>query len=344
MKPLYHHKNTIDYVNSRAYRWQIDMREVKLGVVTPNFAEFQKTATVVCPDEELFFFYLLEHLMALLSNQYANDEIITDPIHLRVLEEYQTRSAAQYRRMFYYVMVICVREMRHLKSSSYIKATIIEKFGPLAANFFNSLPDGKEAAMKFIKEAPANLTLGNLVEALRIGFYEGSWPSSSYGGKAWGAIADAWQKLIIGEYTPQVFVDVAYTLCHNTGPIFNKGMFYSMYSKDDFTVWLDIQRAGMIPQYILNYPNQYGTVPYSVQHFLKEVKSAFTFEPGYVDWHAVNQYSVSHKGKYKYLMDKQDAKGQSATNIIKTEEPKSYYEVLPGEVYTYKKRKKKKAA
>ena len=53
----------------------------------------------------------------------------------------------------------------------------------------------------------------------------GCW-SGGYGGPKWGAVAETLRKMVYGEISPEMFSDTGFTLAHNDGPIFNKGMLY----------------------------------------------------------------------------------------------------------------------
>jgi hypothetical protein len=54
-------------------------------------------------------------------------------------------------------------------------------------------------------------------------FNKGKW-QGGYGGKAWGSIADCLLNLVTGEYSPEMFCDLAFALQHNNGSMFNKSI------------------------------------------------------------------------------------------------------------------------
>ena len=51
--------------------------------------------------------------------------------------------------------------------------------------------------------------------------------------------------MLTGTTSMEMLVDTGYTLAHNGGPIFNKGMMYTHYDSHFLTI-LDLQRAGQM--------------------------------------------------------------------------------------------------
>jgi len=127
-------------------------------------------------------------------------------------------------------------------------------------------------------------------------YTHGVW-GGGYGGKAWASVADCVLKFFDGTYTPEIFVDTVWTLCHNNGPIFNKPYVYRSYTSD-FMAVLDVQRAGMIPNliydslqkrvYLKSFPM---VIP---QALLNQIKN-FLADPKYlsalnsIDWYMVEK-------------------------------------------------------
>lgn len=95
------------------------------------------------------------------------------------------------------------------------------------------------------KNTPA-VSLGAYVDYL-VGAFGLSF-SSSFGGSKWEAIAKCLQGFVNGAVSASVMLDTSFTLSHNTGPIYNKGMFYL--GSTDLIHTLDTQRAGLIPNFV----------------------------------------------------------------------------------------------
>jgi hypothetical protein len=104
-----------------------------------------------------------------------------------------------------------------------------------------------------------------------------------------------------------MMVDTGYTLAHNGGPIFNKGMMYSGYNHNIYAL-LDIQRSGQVPEYILDKEYTFITktplakkiVTLTQQHLPKEFRGFVDFYQvvpvgGHMNWTTYqNQMKKSH--------------------------------------------------
>jgi len=87
--------------------------------------------------------------------------------------------------------------------------------------------------------------------------------------------------------TQEMMIDTAYTLAHNNGPMFNKGMLYDHYG-NDFKKILDVQRSGQIPEFILEGGAKFLT-PLQSSVF-NDALTALKGEFGnYVDWYQVEK-------------------------------------------------------
>jgi hypothetical protein len=104
----------------------------------------------------------------------------------------------------------------------------------------------------------------------------------------------------------EAMIDTGFTLAHNNGPIFNKGMMYNQYSMF-FVVYLDIQRSGQMPELILDaHSKDYG-LKYTVDGLQELVWIVRENIPGqigsYLDWEKI-EHSGS-LGKYAGNIGKQ---------------------------------------
>jgi hypothetical protein len=114
-------------------------------------------------------------------------------------------------------------------------------------------------------------------------------------------VAHTLNRVVHGEISMEAFMDTAWTLEHNNGAIFNKGMLYTMYGPNLAKI-LDVQRAGMIPQLMA----ESGVAHASNS----EVEALFDMcvtvlpdfaAPGYVDWFAVEKWAVDN---HQYPVEK----------------------------------------
>ncbi|MBS7812368.1 hypothetical protein [Roseococcus pinisoli] len=250
MKPsLLAPKNTLAYQLARPLCRANDISSVPCSETGKVFKAFfaKDTNPGAVPEESAITFYLLQHAVGDLRKKFHMLEPL--PIDaLKLIETYHAEACALAERSFVYLLIICTREMRHLKSSAKTKALVAGLYGQQASDYLCSIPDDATTAMKTFPNAPPNSTLGAYCQALCYGFHKGSW-GGGYGGKAWGSIADCMKSYVFGEYTPEVMLDVSFTLSHNNGPIYNKGMNFGMYGS--YFLWvLDVQRSGQIPQMV----------------------------------------------------------------------------------------------
>ncbi|HEY0819766.1 MAG TPA: hypothetical protein VGD46_13365 [Rhizobacter sp.] len=333
---------------ARAIVRHIDMSAVPLTAVVQGRAKFKQklinegvTVESAVPEHEAFWFYLRNHAMAVLERQYDAAEPLSDA-HAALLREYHAKVSESALRMYFYLIQICGRESRHAGSTDKLYAEF-----PELVSFHQSYKGtNQQKVLSAIFEKTPNITLGRLTKFLCASFYKCSY-GGGYGGKKWGQIADVLDQFVWGKITAEMMLDTAWTLSHNNGPIFNKGMWYSMYSGAAIAELLDVQRAGMIPQYIndvaAGQAQGYAAAKFVTPEMIAYVKTmqAFTTEfNGSVDWAqlkalgALGSYADKVKAKPKVLTPAEIAAKQKAEQEA-IEAKKSQWQILPG-VYAKK--------
>ena len=108
-------------------------------------------------------------------------------------------------------------------------------------------------------------------------------------------LPDHEQAVVNGTFSAEMMLDTVWTLCHNNGPIFNKGLMYSMYS-DQLVRILDVQRSGQVPELIAHDAKVQLFVTPAMKTFFQTAMSKFapgTFRP-YVDWEVVKLLGAVH--------------------------------------------------
>lgn len=304
----YYPKNTLAYQMTRPLLQQKSIETAPCPQVAKLLTTFKDTHKMEVPETEALEFYQLSHAMALVQQRRHIHEPLPEA-ELELVAEYFTIGSKIAQRAFYYLVMICGREARHLHNKSDLKTQIEAQFGKPVYSFICTLPDSAStAAHKFLQSAP-KAPLGNYMKALSWIFYKGSW-GGGYGGKKWGSIADCAVNFTTGKFSPAMMVDTVWTLCHNNGPIFNKGEFYSMYSGNALVQILDAQRAGMIPALI----NDGKTPMANMTQFItsdqklrnEKIYTLFPDLPRTVDWDkvqelgAVLKYSAKAKANAKH--------------------------------------------
>lgn len=238
-------------------------------------------------EEEAILFYLLNQSYGLLSMNVDSKATLTENeekltrLYLQIASESSTR-------LFYYMLLIITREARHLHSSDTLYAKLEASYGVDMLNFIKKIrSQGEDSAVNSLKTGQTTLetiTLGQYVNCIVDVFNKGTW-GGGYGGKPWGNIANTLLKFVNGDTSIEIMNDTAWTLAHNNGPMFNKGMLYKNYTPYLFKI-LDVQRAGMIPQLICEGIGANNTLKIKEAYAL--VKQIFPQEvEGYVDWFKV---------------------------------------------------------
>lgn len=266
-------------------------RSKGLGVIgTPELS----LPTIGQPEQDALLFYLLNHSVSLVRQRVHPLEPLGE--YLPIVEAYNREIAIRSQRMFYYLLAICTRESRHNKASS----SWNEMIG-LRAKYGNEILDfhylikgtSSSAAVEKFTEFQFEGTLGPytkfLAEVFRVGNY-----SSGYGGVAWAVVAEVLRDYVSGVLSAEMMMDTAFTLAHNNGPIFNKGMFFKNYSSTLYKI-LDVQRSGQIPQLIPELDVLYVAPGTPVRSYWESGCQLFPeFKEG-VDWHKVEALGAKNK-------------------------------------------------
>jgi hypothetical protein len=295
------------------------------------------------PEEDAMAFYLLNHAVSIIRTKVH----VYEPLgkYLPILNMYHEELAVRSARMFYYLLLICTRESRHdgQSKSGPKYMSLKSTYGSEIINFHTSLKGlGSTNAADKLKTDFPNVPLGKYTKFLSDIFYKGDY-GSAYGGPAWGKIADVLRDFVHGVITAEMMMDTAFTLCHNNGPIFNKGMLYQSYGHEIYKI-LDVQRSGQIPQLVAIPQVQAASNPYIKEMWNKcqqVIGSAFN---GYVDWYLVEELGsmkqypdmktlqvakYGHPSKFKAKIELEAAKQELAAKA-KLEELAVMVEITPG--------------
>lgn len=242
------------------------------------------------PEVDAISFYLMNHGMALISQKYMEHEPLGPLASL--VEQYHEVIGIKTIRMFYYLILICTRESRHAQN----RTKLHQKY-PKIAKFHGNLNSSSQAP-EYWSQSPPEVTLGEyanfLVDVFTMCSYNGG-----YGGKKWAEVATPLREYVNGNITAEMMMDTAYTLAHNNGPIFNKGMLFHMYDGAEILRILDVQRAGMIPQLVASKGSPFVRPEHT--KFQQTVEKALGASfGGTVDWLMVMKLGA--KGNYHHLV------------------------------------------
>jgi hypothetical protein len=344
--------DTLAFHGSRVLTSYRDMSAVPCFAVASALELFMKHDKLkdAVPESEALWFYGLNHAVALISARRAPLEPLLQ-WETGVLRDYHAVLGPKAVRAFYYLLWICTREARHAHNLDDF-ANTLEKLGKGLKSFYQAINGGEPGiSKKFVSEPPA-CSIGAYCKSLCEIFYKANF-SGGYGGPAWGGIADVLSKFVHGEYSAEIMLDTVWTLCHNGGPIFNKGEFYGHYNQTDLIRLLDVQRSGQIPEAILFDDTLRGYADPGLINRIEFVHKQFKDKLGpCVDWlrvealgavkkypteiaeqHAAGNVSPEQKALLeKALKEKELAElaVKEAAEKAKAEKAMKYFTLMPG--------------
>lgn len=285
----------------------LDISGVPLPRITDKLNEgLANLGHPATPESEAVVFYLLNHTMAIVRALVGDSGFLGK--YGPAVDLYFERGHSRALRMFYYLLLICTRESRHL-NSCHFSSTIGDNYGLAISDFHGSIKGaGSSTAINSLKHHAPDTTLGAFTQYLEDSFFNGKY-LFGFGGKSWGAVARVLNQFVHGDISAEIMLDTGFTLAHNNGPIFNKGMLYTGYSGELITI-LDVQRSGQIPQLLNDHVN--GVISLSRIESLhvqlwKDLSSLIGGEfLEHLDWDKVEALgSVGQYGHFKGLDGKQ---------------------------------------
>lgn len=304
--------DTMSQHKKRPLQSNIDISQARLQHVAAGYSKLKETLTewdgdtIAHPEQEALWFYLQQHAVGLVDRALEADEPLG--AYRTFVESYHTDVHYKALRMFYYLLLICTRESRHAS-------------GKALSNLYNAYPEiGKyhvdhvsdtsagEAVNSMLLKAP-DVSLGDYTEFLVKSFTNCSY-SGGFGGKAWASIAKPLRDFVHGKISAEILLDTAFTLEHNNGNIFNKGMLYKGVSSN-LGLILDVQRSGQIPQLIANKGktniniNKFITM--TMIHYVQQFTILESSFSNLVDWEGVLNIN-GHKAYMNYVPEKQPTK------------------------------------
>jgi hypothetical protein len=239
-------KNSLMYHKNRPLLVPQDFSQIPVPLIGQRITSYNKAMNPVHPESEALSFYLLNHAFAELCTRYDPQEPMPDNAD-ELANLYITTGNDIALRATYYVLSIITREARHVEDScgSGIKQLAKDKYGPVFGKFLDLITGVSESkAVLYMLEGKCDMPLGKYCEGMAFIFNEGDW-SSAYGGKNWGNVAEQLRKAVCGEVSMEAFTDIVWTLRHNGGPIFNKGMQY--HNDNEEVLEQDSGRAALWP-------------------------------------------------------------------------------------------------
>lgn len=309
--------NTLAYFNAAPQTHLHDLSNLPTAVFSEATAKYRKTCGHTSPTEDAVSFYTLNHAASIIRSAFTANETLPDWAQT-IMATYTEVAVAQGERMLHYILSITTREMRHLGSHG--KGDKFGKIGaaagPVMQAFIEKIVTMDEsAAVQYYMNHPPKATIGQYITAMSVGFHKGGWGQAgqcSYGGPKWGQVADAAAAMLTGVTSMEMLVDTGFTLAHNGGPIFNKGMMYGGQDATRLLQILDVQRSGQMLDVMLD-SNTLGLPKTAVAvqavsliqtHCPLDAQGKPTLK-GSVDWHLVDALRPdkdAHPNKYAKLL------------------------------------------
>jgi hypothetical protein len=321
---------TLGYYLSAPQFKAIPFGHVMSKFISMSCSEYVKTCNLANPCTEAVEFYTMNHLMTLLSQKYGKFEKLPDWA-IPTCEKFHKVVAEQGCRMLYYMTLICTRESRHLSKTVGDEwwAKFVKKFGIESKNFHQKIAHTNSdfAAKGFMKHAP-NLEFGKYLRGLADIFRAPFGFGGSFGGEPWANITETLAKCVEGETSLEVMLDTAYTLAHNGGPMFNKGMMYNQYD-GYFIKILDVQRSGQMPELV-----QSGEMPLHCSSMESYVAAFARHMPGEFETEVCYDKVTTLGGIGHYGAEKKKAAAKKAMNLGPGKKAVGTFEYYPGESVT----------
>lgn len=218
------------------------------------------------PENVIMKFYLYEMLLQQVEKQYGrytpllNYRSVPNLIH--VISFYMKETF----RSLHYLLAICLRETRHTTESTNsrrqtLKDGLKDRYHEPASTLYgevmtiHTILSDKEffqcasatATQMITKKFPEGYSIEAALLFCEIVFEDCTFQTSNFGGKAWANITKVARSIFGGQYSLYVGLDMAFSLSHNCGSIYNKGFLYQdSQSSDTFNFLLDVQRSGQL--------------------------------------------------------------------------------------------------
>lgn len=326
---------TLNKFKRRLMYQQRDMSDVPMLAFRDSCIEYMNANTKqVTPEDDALHFYLVESFLAYLQREYHGDQPLDHMIESMLEKMYRNNARILYRIMVY-ILLISNREVRYVKNdlSDSWWPQAMKVIGSDMVDYISTLKGSSSSeAYKLFKdhEFPEDMTVGSFAQGVSYVFANGSF-NGSYGGLMWATVTDSLVRFTFGKLSGSGFMDVAWALAHNTGPIFNKGIIYQKQNNAKLQMILDVQRAGMVPQLIRdgtgssNITNPGGSLVKIVKAMYHVAQSEFG---GYVDWFAVEKLGAI--GVYPTEKKAQEAKhGAYNPNDVHTDDGAMWLSISP---------------
>lgn len=230
---------------ARPHTTPVEFGDVTVAQVVSQYKPYKNAITLVRPEDPAIEFYLLNDAVATLSAGIDKTLPLT-VAQIDLMNIYYDSMQSIGHRVFFYLLLICTRESRHCSTTPALTKAC-KDLG--AYEFWKSIKGSEStAAVSELLNHPPATSFKNYTEHMYQCFMHGD-HKSGFAGEAWAKVAKPFRDFVHGVITMEVLLDTVWTLAHNNGPIFNKGMLFNNYTTELQKI-LDVQRAGQIPNLV----------------------------------------------------------------------------------------------
>lgn len=292
---------SLNQLSNRAVVSNVDLSKVSVKTIMKRYPDFKQGLTVELsrPEHEALWFYMMNHAVAIVRQRVGLDAPLNK--YESLVESYYNDMQTPALRMFFYLLIICVREVRHCPHDNPVISRNTDPQKRIVNKFILSIRSTEpESAIRQFKDKTPNVPIGTFCDQLCDIFFQPCW-SKAYGGRSWGQVTSCLRDFIYGRISAEVLLDTAWTLAHNGGPIFNKGELYSSFTNLERI--LDVQASGQIPQYV-------GVMAEGTSAELKQLHCTIVEVIGEEFEGAVDDSKVGHTG-YMTAINKDHEKNKS---------------------------------
>lgn len=250
-------KGTLQHqLKSRPIARPLPVAHLPLGGFAQKVLDFRTTiqeeTTLIMkpnPEKEAIRFYLYEHMLHSFEKTYRWEQDLP-PEAAEMVNMVNEDLSFICRRALYYLLLITIREARHVYDKEEWKVKAKEVYGVTVGGVLSTMDSANiDVVTKGIMSSCPDIAIGPYTKWLVELFAEGNF-SGGFGGLPWSDIARCLSQFVNGEVSMAVMTDISWSLAHNNGPIYNKGMLYGQYNTNALQEILDTQRAGCLPVYV----------------------------------------------------------------------------------------------
>jgi hypothetical protein len=328
---------TLQDFRSRPHTQLMGYGEVTVPQVMQAYKRYQadKSPGKAQPEVLAIDFYLWNAAFAKISQMFDANQPLP-AIAESVMGQYYQKMEDIGLRIFFYLMLICTRESRHAKISNELTQHL-KQYG--AMDFWSTIADNENAASHLMSSAPNTTMLKYTQHLLEI--FEKAKFGHSYGGPKWANTTKPLRDFVYGATTLEMMLDTAFTLAHNGGPIFDKGMLFSAYGSDLVKI-LNAQRVGVVPNMVL--ASASGYVNHNHRNLCKvmneHIFSGFADGANF-DWDSVNEAAGIANESPNVKKAKEEMEAAVALAVKKQ---KAKFQIMPSLYVTKISRQELKAA